>query len=128
MMVISATLGEPQFGAVTKLLVEMVGPIDGLVVEHSIVQTMLRSGARLQMKEGILGYSNTQTYAFRTKQERDKEGRIFYREEILSARQYIKLLSTSDPSQAIIKKVRRTFVWQNQHFILDEFSEPPSAA
>jgi predicted ATPase len=127
LQIISATVGEPQFGAVTKILVKLSSEINVLSVEHSIVQNMLRSGARLSMKANVNG-EGTQTYVYRTKQEVDDQGRVFYEEDMLSARQYIKLLTQADTKQHVIRKVRRTFVWNNQHFTLDEFLEPPEAS
>eukprot|EP00457_Paulinella_chromatophora_P021325 gb/GEZN01023708.1/.p1 GENE.gb/GEZN01023708.1/~~gb/GEZN01023708.1/.p1 ORF type:complete len:163 (+),score=20.22 gb/GEZN01023708.1/:83-571(+) len=78
------------------------------------------------MKTGPHG-EGTQTYCFQTKQQVDDSGRVFYREEMLSARQYIKLLTQVDQSRHAIKKYRRTFVWRQQHFILDDFLEPLAA-
>lgn len=47
------------------------------------------------------------------------------RSEIITPREYLRLLESRDPAREPIIKRRHNFVWQNQYFELDEFCQLP---
>lgn len=125
---ISRTLGLPKFGSIRKFLVKPVkkNAINLPYAEYTIVQTKLRNGARLTVKEDA-GGDGMQTYMYLGRHQLDDDSFTTV-EDLLTPQQYIKFLTQADEAQHVIRKTRRTFVYERQYFMLDEFHEPEAAS
>lgn len=60
-----------------------------------------------------------------TEKRRMSTGETIEKEQIISARQYVRELQNADPSKATIKKTRYCFAYKNSYFELDQFHTPP---
>ena len=79
------------------------------------------SGRRVQIRLRKRGCNGKWTYNHTTRQQ--ISGQTVEAKKILSHRDYLTLVSQTDPNHVPIYKTRRCFLWDNQYFQLDIYKE-----
>lgn len=120
---IAHTLGIPEPLEIERKYIidwnEFPGDFPVPTVSMLITQTYVgkRGIERVRMVE--MGTRRTYTHTLKT--DTDRPGVRIEKERDLNAEQYREHLSHADKRRRTIRKTRRTFIWENQYFELDEF-------
>lgn len=97
-----------------------------LPIEHEeieIEQTYLKTTDGTEGRVRRRGQRGANIY-FHTIKRPPKGGQRVEIERQISAREYAALLSQADPNRRTIRKVRTCFLYENQYFELDRFTDP----
>ena len=101
-------------------------PVLSVVVE--IVQTYLRTakaGVEKRIRKRMQNNASIYTY---TEKQKVGHGARLEKEQIISDREYARLYTERDRSRKDVKKLRYSFIWENQYFQLDRIDSPAPLA
>ena len=88
-------------------------------VSMLITQTYLKHATDERVR--IVEIGDRRSYTYAQKSATDTPGVRVEKERGLSIEEYRELLYRADKKRRTIRKIRRTFMWENQYFELDEF-------